>query len=257
MELPSTILYEKQDHIAIVTINRPEKLNACTLEMFDALEWCMHDFQRDPQLRVAIITGAGDRAFSSGADLEEAIPKLTASDRPVSWDPTKRMFSDVFKPIICAVNGLCVAGGMEILLGSDLRIAAEHATFYLGEVRWGIVPAGGAHVRLVRQVPWAVAMEMLLAARPIDAHRALQVGLVNQVVPLAELMPTALRWAQEISRLGPLAVQTAKEIAVRSLDLERAFVVETLLAERVMRSEDAREGPRAFLERREPRFKGR
>lgn len=257
MPVAREILYEKHGDVAVVTINRPEKLNACTIEMFDTIEECMREADRDDAIRVAILTGAGDKAFSSGADLEEAIPMLTSGARPVSIDPTKRLFSDVFKPIICAVNGMCIAGGMELLLGTDIRIAAEHATFALGEVRWGIVPAGGTHIRLVRQIPWAVAMEMLLTGRPIDAKRAFDIGLVNQVVPLGELMDTAMQWARTIARNGPLAVRTAKEIAVRSLALEPAFVVETLLAERVMRSEDAKEGPRAFAERRQPQFKGR
>ena len=257
MNLPPTILYEKRERVAIVTINRPERLNACTTEMYDALYAVFDDFNADEELWVAILTGAGERAFSAGGDLDEAIPRITAGEYKINVDPTKRIFCDVFKPIICAVNGVCIAGGVELMLGTDLRIAAEHATFSLGEVQWGMVPAGGSHIRLTRQIPWAVAMEMLLAARQIDARRAYDVGLVNQVVPLDQLMPAALELAEVVCKNGPLAVRTAKEIAVRSLNLEPGFVLEATLAARVLNSEDAREGPRAFMEKRRPRFTGR
>jgi enoyl-CoA hydratase len=146
---------------------------------------------------------------------------------------------------------------MEMLQGTDLRIAAEHATFGLGEVRWGIIPTGGTHIRLPRQIPWAVAMELLLTGQPIDARRAYEVGLVNRVVPGGELMDAALDLAERICKNGPLAVRTAKEIAVRALGLEPGFVLEKSLGARVLASEDAKEGPRAFVEKRPPRFTGR
>src|SRR3972149_5693953 len=188
--------------------------------------------------RVAVVTAAGDKSFSSGMDLKEAIPLLQSGDELGYEDHTKRPFSDVFKPIIAAVNGFCIAGGMEFLQGTDLRIAAEHATFGLGEVRWGIIPTGGSHVRLPRQIPWAVAMELLLTGRSLDARRAPDLGLVNKVVPLDQLMPTALKWAETICKNGPLAVRTAKEIAVRAFGLEAGFVLEKALGARVMNSED-------------------
>ncbi len=144
-----------------------------------------------------------------------------------------------------------------MLQGTDLRIAVEHATFGLGEVRWGLIPTGGSHVRLPRQIPWAVAMELLLTGESIDARRAYEIGLVNRVVPANELMPTAIELAERICRNGPLAVRTAKEIAVRALEQESGFVLEKALGARVLASEDAVEGPRAFVEKRKPRFKGR
>jgi enoyl-CoA hydratase len=257
LNLPSTLLYEKRDGIATVTINRPESMNSLTREMLVALDAVFADFDRDPDLRVAILTGAGERAFCAGMDLKEAIPLVTAGDEMGYEDHTKRQFSDVFKPIVAAVNGHCIAGGLEMLQGTDLRIAAEHATFGLGEVRFGLVPTGGSHVRLPRQVPWAVAMELLLTGQPIDARRAYDIGLVNRVVPKDKLMPAALDLARKIAENGPLAVRTAKEIAVRSLALESGFVLEKSLGARVLSSEDAREGPRAFVEKRPPRFKGR
>jgi len=257
LKLPSTVLFEKRAHVALVTMNRPEAFNALTPEMLLGLEDAFAEVARDPELRVAILTGAGEKSFCPGLDLKLAAPLLTGGSSLGFDDPTKRQLSDVFKPVIAAVNGHCIAGGFEILLGTDLRIAAEHATFGLGEVRWGLVPAGGSHVRMPRQIPWAVAMELLLTGRPIDARRAHGVGLVNEVVPAAKLLETAFEWAERIARNGPLAVQTAKEIAVRALSLEPGFVVEKALAARVIASDDAKEGPRAFAEKRAPRFTGK
>jgi enoyl-CoA hydratase len=191
-------------------------------------------------------------------DLKEAIPLMTGEGSQLGYDdPTKRPFSDICKPIIAAVNGFCIAGGMEFLQGTDLRVAAENATFGLGEVRWGIIPTGGSHIRLPRQIPWAVAMELLLTGQTIDARRAYEIGLVNQVVPFDQLLPASLQLAEKICKNGPLAVRTAKEIAVRALALEPGFVLEKALGARVFASEDAKEGPRAFTEKRKPRFTGR
>lgn len=257
MKLPPALSYERKDAVAILTIDRPEAHNSLTAEMLIGIEDAMRAFQDDPELHVAILTAAGDKAFSSGLDLKEAAPMLTGGDMLGFDDTTKRQFSDVFKPIICAVNGYCIAGGMEMLLATDLRIAAEHATFGLGEVRFGLVPLGGAHVRLPRQIPWAMSMQLLLTGKPISARRAYEVGLINEVVPADQLMPTALGWAEELCRNGPLAVRTAKEIAVRSLELESGFVLEKALGARVLASDDAKEGPAAFAEKRKPRFRGR
>jgi enoyl-CoA hydratase len=257
LNLPSTFLYEKKGKIAVMTINRPEAMNAFTADMLRGMDAAFADFNRDPDLWVAILTAAGDKAFSSGMDLKEAIPMLQSGDEMGYEDHTKRPFSDVFKPIIAAVNGFCIAGGMEFLQGTDIRIASENARFGLGEVRWGIIPTGGSHIRLPRQIPWAVAMEMLLTGKPIDAKRAYDIGLVNQVVPAEQLMSSALEWAETICKNGPLAVRTAKEIAVRALGLESGFVLEKALGARVMSSEDAKEGPRAFAEKRPPKFTGK
>jgi len=255
--VPPTILFEKRDHIATITINRPEAMNALTGDMVAALDAAFEEFTNDAGLWVAILTGAGDKAFSAGFDLKEAIPRVQAGDMLGYEDATKRQFSDVFKPIIGAVNGHCIAGGFEMLVGTDLRIAADHATFSLGEVRWGLIPMGGSHIRLPRQIPWAIAMELLLTGRPIGAQRAYEVGLVNQVVPRDELMPAAYQLAETVCRNGPLAVRTAKEIVVRALGQEQGFVLERILGTRVLASEDAKEGPRAFAEKRPPQFTGR
>jgi enoyl-CoA hydratase len=257
LALPKEIRFEKKDHVAIITIDRPEALNSLTVDMLRGIEEAFKAFDDDAELWVGILTAAGEKAFSSGLDLKEAAPLLTGGDQLGFEDWTKRQFSDVFKPIICAVNGFCIAGGMEMLLGTDLRIAADHATFGLGEVKWGLVPLCGTHIRLPRQIPWAIAMQLLLTGKNIDAQRAYEVGLVNAVVPADELLDTALDWAQKMCRNGPLAMQTAKEIAVRSLELESGFVLEKALGQKVLASEDAKEGPRAFAEKRPADFKGR
>jgi enoyl-CoA hydratase len=257
VDFPETFQFEKRDRVAIFTINRPGSMNSFTAEMLAAMDAGFKEFNDDDELWVAILTATGDKAFSSGMDLKEAIPLLQSGDEMGYEDHTKRPFCDVFKPIIGAVNGHCIAGGLEFLQGTDLRIAAEHATFGLGEVRWGIIPTGGSHIRLPRQIPWAVAMELLLTGRPITAQRAYDIGLINRVVPAADLMDEAMKLAETICKNGPLAVRTAKEIAVRALGLESGFVLEKALGDRVMKSEDAKEGPRAFAEKRAAKFTGR
>ena len=252
-----TVRFDKQDHIATVTIDRPEAMNALTGDMSNALDAAFDEFTNDDGLWVAILTATGDKVFSAGFDLKEAIPRLLQGDMMGYEEPHRRQFSTVYKPIIAAINGACIAGGVEMIAGTDLRVAVEHATFSLGEVRWGLVPMGGSHIRLPRQIPWAIAMELLLTGEPISAQRAYEVGMLNAVVAKDELMSKAMEYAEAICKNGPLAVRTAKEIAVRSLGLEAGFVLERELGARVLASEDAHEGPAAFAERRPPRFKGR
>ena len=250
------IQYEKQGRIAVITINRPQAMNAFTEDMLYAMDEAFEEFNRDEDAWAAIFTGTGDKAFCAGMDLGEALPKLNAGAEMGYEDHTKRPFCDIFKPIITAVNGFCIAGGMEFMQGTDIRVAAQHATFGLGEVRFGVIPKGGSHVRLPRLIPWAVAMEMLLTGERIDAQRAYDIGLVNKVVPAANLMEEAMRYAEAICKNGPLAVKTTKEIVVRQAALESGFVLEKALAMKVFGSHDAEEGPRAFMEKRKPNFKG-
>lgn len=250
------IKYEKQGRVAVITINRPEAMNALTEEMVYALEEAFAEYNADKEVWAAILTGAGEKAFCAGMDLGEAIPKINAGSEMGYEDHTKRPFSDIFKPILTAVNGFCIAGGMEYMQGTDIRIASEHATFGLGEVRFGLIPKGGSHVRLPRQIPWAVAMEMLLTGERIDAQRAYDIGLINKVVAKENLMEEAMRFAEAICKNGPLAVKTAKEIVVRQANLEPGFVLEKALAARVFGSHDAKEGPEAFMAKRKPEFKG-
>jgi enoyl-CoA hydratase len=225
-------LYEKKDHVAIMTWN-----------------------DQDPELWVAVLASTGDQAWCAGGDLDAMIPAITSGKWKINEDPTKRVYHDIFKPIICAVNGFAT---LELIQGTDLCVASENASFALGEVRWGMIPAGGSHVRLPRYIPWAIAMEVLLTGRAIDARRAYEIGMVNRLVSsVDEVLPTALKLAETICKNGPLAVRTAKEIAVRSWNHEPAYVLENLLFQRVKNSEDAQEGPRSYMESRKPRFTGR
>ncbi len=258
--------YEKRGHIAVITLNRPEAMNALDLEMSHRLAEVWREVRDDPQVWAAIITGAGDRAFCAGADLKklgEYYQSMTplqrrqrAEQEPGLGGITRNLW--VSKPIIAAVNGHCLAGGLELALACDLRVAAEHATFGLTEVRWGIIPGAGGTQRLPRLIPVGVALEMILTAQPISARRAYEVGLVNRVVPLAELMPAALELAEAICANAPLAVRTAKEAVWRGLDLslEEGLRLEALLGEPLRQTEDVQEGLRAFREKRKPEFKG-
>ncbi|GAA0710728.1 enoyl-CoA hydratase/isomerase family protein [Dactylosporangium roseum] len=248
---------DRDGEVAIITLDRPEKLNAYTPEMFHEMMEAFERFRTDPGLRVAVLTGAGERAFCAGADLSKTVGALTDGGPRHFADITKRFFSDIYKPIITAVNGLCIAGGLEMMQGTDLRLAVPHATFGLGEVRWGITPGGGSHVRLPRQIPWAVAMEILLTGRPISAQRALEVGLINRIVEPERLLDESLALARTIAANAPLAVQAAKEIAVRAMQLETPFELEYYISGPILRTEDAKEGPRAFAEKRPPAYRGR
>lgn len=258
------ILYEKRGRVAIITINRPERMNACDPETNHELYRAWIDFRDDEGLWVAILTGAGDRAFSAGNDLKamaeaQARGRSTlAADLPVPFGGiTKGM--EIWKPMIAAINGHCLAGGLEMALACDIRIAADQATFGLPEPQWALIPGAGGTQRLPRLIPMAWAMEMLLTGRPIDAATALRCGLVSRVVPREELLPTALLIAEEICGNGPLAVRAIKELVLRGLDmpLAQGLALETVIARQVFRSEDAQEGPRAFVEKRRPVYKGR
>jgi enoyl-CoA hydratase len=265
------LTYEKRGHIAYITLNRSDVRNALNPELMVRLSEAWVDYAQDDNLRVAIITGAGDVAFSSGADLGRLIPLFTGARQPEDeWD--RRLMGNLslartallrgyplYKPIISAINGYCLAAGTELIQATDIRIAADHATFALSEVKRGIIPAGGGLARLPRQIPYCKAMEILLVGDSITAQEAHDIGLVNYVVPLAEVMPKAEEIAAKIAANGPLAVRKAKEAVVRSsgLPLEDAYKAEDLYIMEVMRSEDAREGPRAFKEKREPQYKGR
>lgn len=261
VELPATVRYEVTEHVATIELNRPERLNAVTPEMRFAIRDAFGEANQDDQVWVIVFQAVGDRAFCAGADMGSDISELTRTPetllRDVVPDPAKRHFSDVFKPIICAVNGVATAAGMEMMLGTDIRIAADTARFGLGEVRWGIVPLGGSIVRLPRQIPWAAAMEILLTGDLISAQRAYEIGLINRVVPFGELKEATRAFAARLCRNGPLALRTAKESAVRSLALETPFTQDFYLSSRVFSTWDAQEGPQAFKEKRDARFEAR
>ncbi|MBX3093751.1 MAG: enoyl-CoA hydratase/isomerase family protein [Cryobacterium sp.] len=261
MELPETIVYEVREKVAVITLNNPDRYNAVTPEMRTGIRAAFAEANADDDVWVILFQAVGDKAFCAGADLGSTVKNLTATPetqlREVVPDPTKRHFSDVFKPIIAAVNGICTAGGLEMLQGTDIRIASENARFGLGEVKWGIVPLGGSHVRLPRQIPWAVAMELLLTGDMIGAERAREIGLVNEVVPIDQVRERAFELAVRLTKNGPLALRTAKESVVRSLALDAAFANDFYTAQRVFYSEDAKEGPAAFKEKRDPQYKNR
>jgi enoyl-CoA hydratase/carnithine racemase len=262
-----TIRFEREGSVALLTIDRPKLHNALDFETSDALADAWLRFRDDEDLRVAILTGAGDRAFCAGADLRgvgDFYKKLTPEQRlrrseqvPGLGGITRNLAID--KPIIAAVNGYCLAGGLEIALACDLRIAAESASFGLPELTRGILPGAGGTQRLPRLVGPERALDLILTGRRIDAREAERIGLVSRVVPLAGLRREAMAVADAIAENGPLAVRAAKAAVWRGLDLplEDALRLEQLLAEPVRQSEDAQEGPRAFLEKRKPEFKGR
>ena len=253
-------VYEKRGRIAYITMNRPEVLNAlhppAHKELYEI--WC--DFRDDPEVWIAILTGAGDKAFSAGNDLKY----LSEHGRPAKQSerfPFGGITSDFtcWKPMIAAVNGYALGGGMEIALACDIIIAADHAQLGLPEPRVGLVPgAGGVH-RLPRQVPLKLAMGMLLTGKRISAQEAYRIGLVNEVVPLPELMSTAEGWAQEILECAPLSARASKEMAMSGLGwpLETSLSQSYREYQMVIESEDYIEGPRAFAEKRMPQWKGR
>lgn len=256
-----------RDHVAVITINRPDVRNAIDRETDHALADAWRRVRDTSDLWVAVLTGAGDQAFCAGADLRgvgEFYRSLTSAERLARADAEPGLGGltrnlHLWKAVIAAVNGHCLAGGFELALACDIRIASETATFGLPEVTWGIMPGAGGTQRLPRLAPLGAALELILTGERIAAADAYRLGIVNRVVPPAELMPAALALAERICRNGPLAVRAAKEAVYRGLHLplDEALRLEQLLAEPVRQSEDAQEGPRAFAEKRKPVFKGR
>jgi enoyl-CoA hydratase len=292
------------EHVVLITIDRPESRNSADMEHFKLLREAWDRFRDDDHAWVAIITGVGE-AFFSGADLKRYIPEITKFQEQIAEggleeingyrldDGTRAVLRnyELNKPIIAAVNGFCTAGGMEMLGGTDLRVACPEAKFAVMEPKRGLFAGGGTTVRLPRQIPWAQAMEFLLCADLIPAERALQMGLLNAVVPKAELLDTARAFAQRIVENAPLAVQATKQSALSGLyhdehelklirtavrdlqhledlpdaarailddlgrNLRTAFERESKLSSRIFRSEDAKEGPKAFAEKRKPNWR--
>lgn len=229
--------------VATVRLARPEKLNALTLAMYDDLGRAFAEIARDDRIHAVVLAGTGDRAFCVGADLTESIPALSSGHFDISeWDPAHLKTGGFYKPIVSAVRGLCLGGGFEIMLATDLRIAADDAIFQFPEVGHGFVPAGGTLVRLTRQIAYAHAMEMMLTGRRFTAAELLSRGVLNQVVPSAEVEATAVALAADIAAKSPLAVQTIKEAALTLYDLPaaEAFAREAVLGQRTFTSDDAK-----------------
>jgi enoyl-CoA hydratase len=271
MSAEPALLYAKSDGVAVLTMNRPEVRNALNAEMLCRLADAWQDVQDDPAVRVAILTGAGDDAFCAGADLDRLV-RMMQGLRPPETDFDRRIVEDytliykgllrnfeVTKPIVAAVRGFCVAGGTEILQTTDIRVAADDARFAIAEVKWSLFPMGGSTVRLPRQIPYCRAMEILLTGEQFSAADALAYGLINKTVPASDVMREARRYAEIICANGPLAVQAVKRSVLAGLGrpTKDALDLEMEIGIPVSMSEDAKEGTRAFKEKRKPTFHGR
>ncbi|WP_417593247.1 enoyl-CoA hydratase-related protein [Parasphingorhabdus sp.] len=259
---------EIRDSIAVVTLNRPEKLNAMDTEMAVRLIDSFEQIRESSDIRVAILTGAGTNAFCAGGDLGAAIPLLTG-ERPAT-DPLETRWlkirgdggpfkTDIGKPMIAAVNGHAVAGGMELVLNTDIRVSVPGATYGIPEVKVGLFPGGGSTVRLREQISFAQAMNILLTGDPITAQQALDFGLINYIVEPSDLMDKAMDIASKIAANAPLAVQAVRNSvrACQGRPESEALDIETEYSLKVHDTADAKEGPKAFLEKRRPNFQGR
>jgi enoyl-CoA hydratase len=264
------VLLERDGPVITVTLNRPDKRNAINPEVLCRLADAWDELDGDDALLVGIVTGAGGN-FSAGADLDRLVGAMIAGDPPEN-EFEARIREDLpviykgllkehrpAKPIIAAVEGSCYAGGIEILQGFDVRVAAEGARIAVSEVCRGLFPMGGSTVRLPRQIPYTVAMEMLITGQPITGQRAYEVGLVGHVTPDGEALTKARALAATIAANGPLAVRNIKAAVLASdaLPEAEAYERESELGMEVMSSRDAREGPKAFLEKRPPNFTGK
>ena len=265
------LLYEKRDGIAYLTINRPDKRNSFSPEVLCRMADAWQDYAADDSLRVAIITGAGDLAFSAGADLGRLTPLTSGARKPEDeWDHRLLAHPELgqhatlrgiamYKPIISAINGFCLAGGCELIQGTDIRIASEKATFALTEVKWSLMPFAGSMTRLPRQISYCKAMEIMLVGDMFDAQEAYRIGLVNYVLPAHQVMAKAEELARKIAENGPLAVRRIKQVVLSALGLplEEGFKLENAAAKEILATDDAKEGPRAFIEKRKPRYMGK
>ncbi|WP_272267008.1 MULTISPECIES: crotonase/enoyl-CoA hydratase family protein [unclassified Rhodococcus (in: high G+C Gram-positive bacteria)] len=265
-------LVEQRGHVLIVTLNRPEARNALSGEMMAIMSEAWDRVDNDPEIRVAILTGAGG-AFCAGADLKamnaappgDKFEQGERSDRNGNgggWDlsrlPALLKGRRLTKPLIAAVEGAAIAGGTEILQGTDIRVAGESAKFGVSEAKWGLFPLGGSAVRLVRQIPYTIAADILLTGRHIKAAEAKEIGLIGYVVPDGTALDKALEIAETIANNGPVAVQAILRTIRDSEGLheEEAFRIDAELGAAVFKSADAKEGPRAFAEKRAPKFTG-
>jgi enoyl-CoA hydratase/carnithine racemase len=267
MSHQSRVLYQKSGHVARITLNRPEVLNAMDLRTHEELGEIWDDFEADDELWVAVLAGTGERAFCVGQDLKElaernrtgAAPTATFGSRGKPGWPRLTERFDLAKPIIGRVQGYALGGGFELALSCDIVIAAEGATFALPEAKLGLMAGAGGVFRLTRQLPWKTAMGHLLTGRSMDARRAFDLGLVNQVVPTGQLDACVEEWVADVLRCAPLSVRAIKEAATQSatLPLESAFTKRYTWEERRKDSSDAVEGPLAFTEKRNPVWKAR
>ena len=263
---PEVLLYEKKDHIVTITINRPERMNALTIELYDKLDEAWEKFQQGDDAFVAIWTAAGDRSFCVGMDLKdqaERVAKDPSFDivklKPGVLDGTvgTPFGHNVIKPVVGAINGIATAAGFQFTMMCDLRVAADTARFGVGEVKVGRGTPWA--VPVLWQMPLPMVFEALLMGNPVPAQRLYEVGWINRVVPLDKLMPTAMELAQILAENAPLSIRCAKEAMYKAMDVGRKKGLEEAkkIYEKVYKSEDAIEGPRAFAEKRKPVWKGK
>lgn len=257
----NTLIYEKKDDIGILTINRPEKMNALSAELTDELQKVLAGIEEDKELRVLVITGAGDKAFVAGADINELVDRDALIGRRVSRF-RQELFSRIENlpiPVIGAVNGFALGGGLELALACNIRLASDKAKFGAPEVKLGIIPGDGGTQRLPRLIGLGRAMEMVLTGDFVDADEAYRIGLVNKVVPHEELMEATTALAKKIASRPPLAVKYAKEAVNRSQegDTVSGYTLESYLHALTCTTEDKKEGVAAFLEKRKGEFKGK
>jgi enoyl-CoA hydratase/carnithine racemase len=252
--------YKKEGRIAIFTINRPEAMNALNVETMAELRDAMTEFRDDDELWVGIVTGAGEKAFCGGADIKNTLPFMKEHGRDPWAMPDSIMRGlEMWKPLVAAINGMALGGGLELALACDIRIVAENARLGTPEVTLGLIPGWGGTQRLPRVIPWCKAAELLLMGKLIDAQEAYRIGLVNKVVPQAEVLATAKEWAQAICKAAPLAVRAAKEAMLRgsAMTIEEGLRLENALVASVMATEDFTEGTTAFVEKRKPNYKAK
>ena len=256
-----TLMYEKKENIGLLTINRPEKMNAISQELTAELSLLLDEIENDDELRVIVITGAGDKAFVAGADINELVDRDARLGRRVSRE-RQEIFSrieNLHVPVIAAVNGYALGGGLELALACSIRICSEKAQFGAPEVKLGIIPGDGGTQRLPRLVGQGRAMEMIITGDFIDAQEAYRTGLVNKVFPPEKLKEEAMELAKKIASRPPLAVRYAKEAVNRSQEGDTAsgFALESYLHALSCTTEDKKEGVSAFLEKRKGKFKGK
>jgi enoyl-CoA hydratase len=256
-------LVERRGHVLVVTMNRPEARNALSAEMMNIMREAWDRVDGDNEIRACVLTGAGG-AFCAGADLKAMTQSHPGkSFEGGGWDLTRidalLKGRRLTKPLIAAVEGPAIAGGTEILQATDIRVAGEGARFGVSEARWGLFPLGGSAVRLVRQVPYTLAADILLTGRHLSATEAGEIGLVGRVVPDGQALDTALEIAERVAANGPLAVQAILQTIrdTEGMAEDDAFEIEAEIGMRVFMSEDAKEGPRAFADKRTPEFSGR
>lgn len=252
--------YKKEGKIATFTINIRDTMNALTIEGARELYEAMIDFRDNPDLWVGIITGAGEKAFCTGAAIKDTLPFMQEHrHEPWKFPPTIMRGLELWKPLIAAINGYALGGGLEIALACDIRIASEHARFAASEVTLGLMPGWGGTQRLPRAIPWCKAAELLLTGKQMDAAEAYRIGLINKVVPREQLMPTAKEWAETICAAAPLAVRAAKQAMIKGCDmtLEDGLRLESSLFAYLTGTEDFTEGTTAFMEKRKPVYKGK